>query len=406
MENLFGFEENPISVSQLTELIKELLQGTFPSICVEGEISNWKPSSTGHFYFTLKDEKSAINAVMFKFSSKNLTFTPQDGMKVKVTGAISVYEARGTYQIKVNSIEQLGNGNILQILEQRKQKLALEGLFDSERKKKLPFFPKTIGVVTSPTGAALKDILQILSRRNDKISVIVFPCAVQGNEAAQQIANQIKIANEYDLCDVLIVGRGGGSLEDLLPFSEECVVRAVAESHIPTISAVGHEIDWAISDYAADVRASTPSAGAELAAPLLKQIIEDLQKYQSDFFRIISNRIDSCRACVKTFSSQNLELYFRNIETPYLQKFDEVKNGLIQNMEKLINQKKQILALEYSRFEQLNPLAILSRGYSLVYDENGKLISNASQTQLGKDITIALHKGKISAKVTKIKTAE
>ena len=254
-----------LSITQINEYIRGKMDSDalLNQVAVKGEISNYKRYPSGHHYFTLKDDKASISAVMFKTRSKNLTFNPQDGMKVKVTGSLSVYAQRGSYQIVVNSMEELGTGSILQLLEERKKRLAMEGLFDSENKKSLPFFPKTIGVVTSPTGAALRDILQIVRRRNPLVSVVILPCVVQGTDAGITIAQQIKVANEFNLADVLIVGRGGGSLEDLLPFSEEVVVRAVAASEIPVISAVGHEIDWALSDFASDVRAPTPSAAAE-----------------------------------------------------------------------------------------------------------------------------------------------
>ena len=225
-----GLQDKVLSVTELTDIIKELLENALPTIVLEGEISNWRPSSTGHAYFTLKDNNASISAVMFKGKMRNLTFNPKDGMVVQVKGQLSVYAQRGSYQIIVDSMDEAGSGNILQILEERKRRLQMEGLFDEESKKPLHFFPKNMCVVTSPTGAALRDILQIVTRRNPKINVIVLPCPVQGNEAGPGIARQIKTANNCKIADVLIVGRGGGSLEDLLPFSDECVVRAIAES--------------------------------------------------------------------------------------------------------------------------------------------------------------------------------
>ena len=256
-------KDNALTVSQLTELIKTMLESSFQNIILKGEISNYKPSSSGHLYFSLKDSDSQISAVMFRGAASALNFIPKDGMLVQVRGKITVYGPRGNYQIQVSSMIEAGAGNIMEMIEMRKRKLAAEGLFDSARKRTVPFFPKTVGVVTSPNGAALRDILNIRRRRNDKVSVIVFPAIVQGENAADTIEYMIKVANKYNMCDVLIVGRGGGSLEDLLPFSEEKVVRAIAKSKIPVISAVGHEIDWALSDFAADVRAPTPSAAAE-----------------------------------------------------------------------------------------------------------------------------------------------
>lgn len=388
-----------MTVSQLTDLIKEFLESSFPDLTIEGEISNYRPSSTGHIYFTLKDDKAAISAVMFKTRSKSLTFTPQDGMKVKVTGSLSVYAQRGSYQIIVNSMEELGTGNILQLLEERKKRLAMEGLFDSENKKSLPFFPLKIGVVTSPTGAALRDILQIVQRRNKLVSVIVLPCPVQGNDAAPYIAQQIKTANEFNLADVLIVGRGGGSLEDLLPFSEEEVVRAVAASEIPVISAVGHEIDWALSDFAADVRASTPSAAAELAVPLLSEVKERIERSSNELIRGISTKIDNYKILVKSFSPENLELRFRSIEQPLLQRFEDAKDSLILSMNDLLTQRKQQLKIATNTLEQISPKTILERGYSLVFDEKGNIVKNANQVKPDSKIIINPAKGKIFANV-------
>lgn len=388
-----------MTVSQLTDLIKEFLESSFPDLTIEGEISNYRPSSTGHIYFTLKDDKAAISAVMFKTRSKSLTFTPQDGMKVKVTGSLSVYAQRGSYQIIVNSMEELGTGNILQLLEERKKRLAMEGLFDSENKKSLPFFPLKIGVVTSPTGAALRDILQIVQRRNKLVSVIVLPCPVQGNDAAPYIAQQIKTANEFNLADVLIVGRGGGSLEDLLPFSEEEVVRAVAASEIPVISAVGHEIDWALSDFAADVRAPTPSAAAELAVPLLSEVKETIERSSNELIRGISTKIDNYKILVKSFSPENLELRFRSIEQPLLQRFEDAKDSLVLSMNDLLTQRKQQLKIATNTLEQISPKTILERGYSLVFDEKGNIVKNANQVKPDSKIIINPAKGKIFANV-------
>lgn len=388
-----------MTVSQLTDLIKEFLESSFPDLTIEGEISNYRPSSTGHIYFTLKDDKAAISAVMFKTRSKSLTFTPQDGMKVKVTGSLSVYAQRGSYQIIVNSMEELGTGNILQLLEERKKRLAMEGLFDSENKKSLPFFPLKIGVVTSPTGAALRDILQIVKRRNKLVSVIVLPCPVQGNDAAPFIAQQIKTANEFNLADVLIVGRGGGSLEDLLPFSEEEVVRAVAASEIPVISAVGHEIDWALSDFAADVRAPTPSAAAELAVPLLSEVKETIERSSNELIRGISTKIDNYKILVKSFSPENLELRFRSIEQPLLQRFEDAKDSLVLSMNDLLTQRKQQLKIATNTLEQISPKTILERGYSLVFDEKGNIVKNANQVKPDSKIIINPAKGKIFANV-------
>ncbi|HPO03165.1 MAG TPA: exodeoxyribonuclease VII large subunit, partial [Treponemataceae bacterium] len=269
--------ERPVKISEITAIIKEILEGSFPSVLLEGEISNYRPSSTGHLYFTLKDDSSSISAVMFKGRSRQLAFVPRDGMLVRAKGSISVYEARGTYQIIIDSMEQAGTGDILRLLEERKQRLAREGLFDEKRKRPIPFFPERIAVITSPTGAAVRDIVQILRRRNPAIHIVILPASVQGSEAPESLARQIETANRFAMADLIIIGRGGGSLEDLLPFSDESVVRSIAASKIPVISAVGHETDWSLSDLAADVRAPTPSAAAELASPLAEDILDTIR---------------------------------------------------------------------------------------------------------------------------------
>jgi exodeoxyribonuclease VII large subunit len=389
-----------MTVSDLTGIIKELLEGSFPLITVEGEISNFRPSSTGHIYFTLKDEHASISAVLFKGKSRYLSFNPKDGMKIRAKGSLSVYAQRGSYQIVIDSMEETGSGDILKLIEQRKRALAEEGLFDSERKQNIPYFPRCIGVVTSPTGAALRDVLQILNRRNPKVSVIILPCPVQGSDAGKIIAKQIDIANMHKLCDVLIVGRGGGSLEDLLPFSEEEVVRSIAASKIPVISAVGHEIDWALSDYAADVRAPTPSAAAELAVPPLDEIEQTLENYIDSFEQTITHKLEHTKAIVRSFSSDNLELRFRSIEQPLLQRFDDAKEDLLEAMQTLVRERRQALQMAVLNLESLNPLAILERGFSVVTDaQTGKVITGAEQTKTGAVLTIRPYKGSITAEV-------
>lgn len=395
------FSSITLTVSDLTGIIKELLEGSFPLITVEGEISNYRPSSTGHIYFTLKDEHASISAVLFKGKSRYLAFTPKDGMKIRAKGSLSVYAQRGSYQIVIDSMEETGSGDILKLLEQRKRALAEEGLFDSERKQNIPYFPRCIGVVTSPTGAALRDVLQILNRRNPKVSIIILPCPVQGSDAGKIIAKQIDIANVHNLCDVLIVGRGGGSLEDLLPFSEEEVVRSIAASKIPVISAVGHEIDWALSDYAADVRAPTPSAAAELAVPPLDEINQALENYVDSFEQTINHKLEHTKALVRSFSSDNLELRFRSIEQPLLQRFDDAKEDLLDAMKTLVSERRQALQMAVLNLESLNPLAILERGFSVVTDaESGRVITDAAQTNTGAALVIRPFKGSITAQVT------
>ena len=390
------------SVSQITDLIKEILETSFRTITIEGEISNWRPSAAGHIYFTLKDNAAQIKAVIFRGAAMKLNFRPKDGDKVRCRGSLSVYAPQGNYQIIVNTMEIAGAGNILQMLEERKRKLAAEGLFDDSRKKPLPLMPKTIGVVTSPTGAAIRDILNVTKRRNPGMNIIVLPAIVQGEGAAQTICKMIEIANFYELCDVLIVGRGGGSLEDLLPFSEESVVRAVAASKIPTISAVGHEIDWAICDYAADRRAPTPSAAAEMAVPLLADIQQNLAAYKDNFYNIIKQRTEKTRLMVRAFNPESLEVRFRNIQQPLLNRFAAARESLPQNLQDKIRDLRVRLAQNKTILENASPQTIFDRGYSMVTDENGKIVRDAAELKVNDKLVITPARGKIEANVVQI----
>lgn len=395
-------KDNALTVSQLTELIKTMLEGSFQNIILKGEISNYKPSSSGHLYFSLKDSDSQISAVMFRGAASALNFIPKDGMLVQVRGKITVYGPRGNYQIQVSSMIEAGAGNIMEMIEMRKRKLAAEGLFDSARKRPIPFFPKTVGVVTSPNGAALRDILNIRRRRNDKVSVIVFPAIVQGENAADTIEYMIKAANEYNMCDVLIVGRGGGSLEDLLPFSEEKVVRAIANSKIPTISAVGHEIDWALSDFAADVRAPTPSAAAEIAIPRKSDIESNIENFKSILFSEIQNKTNSLRLMLRNFDPENMRTRLQNIEQKYSERFDKAFDSMKDAMENIIKDRRIKIKLYLQNLENCNPQNIFDRGYSMVCDENGKIIRKSSELSNGAKIKIRPAEGLIFATVDKI----
>ena len=391
------------TVSQITDVIKELLESSLHTIKIEGEISNWRPSSAGHVYFTLKDNNAQIKAVIFRGAAYKLAFRPKDGDKVCCTGSISVYAPQGNYQIIVNSMELAGAGNILQMLEERKRKLAAEGLFDSAKKKALPFYPKTIGVITSPTGAAIRDILNVAKRRNSSINITVLPAIVQGDGAAQTIVKMIEIANFYNLCDVLIVGRGGGSLEDLLPFSEEAVVRSVAASHIPVISAVGHEIDWALCDYAADRRAPTPSAAAEMAIPLKTDIKQNISACKQELYTHLSNKIEQKRLLIRSFNPENLEIRFRNIQQPLLNRFASAREGLEKNINDKIKDLRNRIASNTTILENSSPHEIFKRGYSMVTTEDGTVVRQASQVSAGCRINIIPAQGQITAKVENVK---
>lgn len=395
--------EKIFSVTEINGLIKDMLEGSFPQLTIEGEISNYRPNSTGHLYFTLKDSANQISAVMFRGYANYLGFKIQDGMKVQCTGKLTVYGAQGKYQINITRMSVAGEGAILKMIEDRKRKLAAEGLFAQEKKKPLPLVPKTIGIVTSPTGAALRDILQITRRRNKCVSVVVLPAVVQGADAAETIARQIYTANRAKLCDVLIVGRGGGSLEDLLPFSEEIVVRAIASSEIPVVSAVGHEIDWALSDYAADVRAPTPSAAAELVVPELSAVIQFIQQNSKLLYDSAKDRIEKIKLMVKNFDPQNLELQVRSIEQPLLSRFDNAKDALFQNIIQKVRDTRQIIDNCVTVLENASPQTILDRGYSMVRNkETKKIIRSNLDVEIGAQVEIIPAKGKITAKIEEI----
>ncbi len=390
------------SVKEITAKIKGLLESGFGTITVEGEISNFRPSSTGHFYFTLKDEKAAISAVMFKGRSRFLGFVPKDGMTVQVSGALSVYEQRGAYQIVVDKMTLAGEGDILRLLEERKQRLAQEGLFDSARKKSIPAFPEKIAVITSPTGAAVRDIINVASRRNAKITVTVLPAAVQGEGAAEALTKQLKIADTHALGDVIILGRGGGSLEDLLPFSDEGLVRAVAACKTPVISAVGHEIDWALSDYAADLRAPTPSAAAELAVPLLEDTVFALDGHKQDMLSAIEDKIERIKIMLHSFKPEALELRFRSIQQPLLLRFDDAKEEILNGMKDRLKDFRHRLDILTRTLEGADPQGILNRGYSIVCNkETGKTVRSFEEVSSGVLLTVRPARGNFEARVEK-----
>jgi len=385
-----------LSVSQLTEQIRLNLEGSFSAVCVEGEVSNCRPASSGHLYFSLKDSGAKIDAVMFKNRLRTLNFEPKDGMLLRVNGSLSVYAPRGTYSIVCEEMEIAGAGEILAMLEKRKQKLAAEGLFDSERKKDLPRFPSIVGVVSSPTGAAVRDILNILTRRASGLKVIILPAPVQGDDAAPLIAARIKQANQWKLADVLIVGRGGGSLEDLLPFSAEEVVRAVADSHIPVVSAVGHEIDWALSDFAADLRAPTPSAAAELVSEGLSSVPDYIQRIKEDFFDVIQNKLEKAKLLLKPFDISDMEYRFRIILQPRLIRLDDAKEELIKAISDKCAVLRNKIELASAVIQAGSPLAAMERGFSVVTDSNGKVIRNAIDVKPNDRLTIKPLKGTIN----------
>lgn len=402
-----------LTVGALTLLIKNSLETSFSSISVEGEVSNAKLSSSGHLYFSLKDKDALIQAVMFKFRLADLDFDMVDGLKVTVRGSVSVYAARGQYQLIVQSAKKSGIGDILAMLEERKRRLAAEGLFDLERKKALPRFPSRVGVVTSPSGAAFRDILNVLGRRSSSTDILLFPAPVQGEDAAQIIAARIRQANLFRLVDVLIVGRGGGAPEDLLAFSEESVVRAVAESKIPVISAVGHEIDWALTDFAADVRAPTPSAAAELVAESRETLLRETAQFQAELVASVHSRIEYVRMALASFSPEDVESRFMRIFMPAARRFDDAKEDLISEIKTRLSAAGHRLLLSDTSLELASPEAVLKRGYSIIRKSNvpdgsgqhagqGMIVRSSSEISPDESLDITFSSGSARVEVREV----
>ena len=391
--------EKVYSISEITNRVKDILEKNVGYVVLEGEVSNYKAQTSGHLYFTLKDDNAAISAVMFKMRASGLKFALKDGLTVKASGQISVYQKRGVYQVVIDKMELSGEGDILRMLELRKQKLDSEGLFDPKRKKKLPFLPEKVAIITSPTGAAVQDIINVCTRRNPRLQLNILNAVVQGEEAAPSLIKQLKIANLHNLGDVIIIGRGGGSIEDLLPFSDEGVVREIASSNIPVISSVGHEIDWALSDYASDVRAPTPSAAAELVTPLLSDVIEELSKAHEGLVNSINTRIEKLKLLCSSFSGERLELMFRRIEQPFLMRFDDAKEALLQNMKERILETKRYHELLQERLKGVSPKDILKRGFSIVTNDKGKVVTSSKNVKKCEKLNVMTYNGSFDVSV-------
>ncbi|MDD3034874.1 MAG: exodeoxyribonuclease VII large subunit [Bacteroidales bacterium] len=390
MDNLLQTE---LSVSELTGLIKQTLEQGFYGLKVSGEISNFRPSSTGHWFFTLKDASCSISAVMFKGSTWKVDFAPHEGDKVIVTGGLDVYGARGTYQLKCDSMEKAGFGQILAMLEMRKRQYAALGYFDETTKKPIPKRPLRVGVVTSPTGAALQDILNILQRRAPSLDVLVLPATVQGESAAPSIANRIQQANNLLLCDVLIVGRGGGSIEDLLPFSEECVIEAIHESQIPIVSAVGHEIDWALSDFVADLRAPTPSAAAELISQGYLDSRNQVGNLREQLQKSMQSRLVLAESKLKRFDTKAMEMRIKSIINTKEYVLANAGNNIVTAQNQLLKSYSGRAELAIRELQALSPLAILARGYAVVQNQEGRLVASKAQAVPGSLLTLTFTDG-------------
>lgn len=393
--------EKYLTVSALTRYIKYKIDTdeNLQTIFIKGEISNFKAHSTGHLYFSIKDDSSKINAIMFSTNAKKLNFTPIDGTKVLIAGRISVYESTGNYQVYVNEMIEDGVGNLYIAFEKLKKQLAEEGLFDEKYKKKIPKYPEKIGVVTANTGAAIKDILSTIKRRYPIAQVILFPSLVQGDNAKDDIVKNIKLANNYDL-DVLIVGRGGGSIEDLWPFNEEVVARAIFDSKIPIISAVGHEVDYTIADFVADLRAPTPTGAAEMAVPNLVDLVKHIEQFKIRLNESILKQYNVNKIYLESLKNsyvlKNPLVLYEN-KKQKIDLMNEKLNSIINI--KLENKKIKIDNL-IDKLNLVNPLNVLKRGYALPYKDN-KIVS-INDINKNDDLTIKLHNGKIEVNVKEV----
>jgi exodeoxyribonuclease VII large subunit len=397
------FEPKVYTVSELTKEIKEVLESSFEPLWVEGEISNYTLHTSGHRYFSLKDENAQIRCTMWKRLGDYLRFEPENGMKILAFGEISVYEKNGQYQLNIKKLLPKGIGELELAFRQLYDRLQKEGVFVEENKKPIPPYPEKIGVVTSPTGAAIRDIIQIIQRRAPYIKIILNPVRVQGEKAAGEIAQAIKAFNEYEKVDVIIVGRGGGSLEDLWAFNEEVVARAIFNSKIPIISAVGHEIDFTIADFAADLRAPTPSAAAELVvkdkagiSSTIKSNVKKMGLFLSSLAKNHKQRLEHIKQ--SSVFRRPLEMI-----TAKTQLLDDLTKTMLQEEKKHFELKKNLLSLLIGKLEVLSPLAVLSRGYSITRKMPEMiLIKEAGQFVLGDEIEVRLAKGRIESKIKKI----
>ena len=392
-----------LTISQLNNLVKERID-TDPNlrrIYLKGEISNFKNHTRGHLYFTLKDDDSRLSAVMFSSQAAYLKFTPEDGMNVLVEGRISCYPAQGTYQVYVDKMEMDGLGNLYIEFEKLKKKLQAEGLFNQEHKRSLPKYPSKIGIVTASTGAAIKDILSTIKRRYPICETILFPSLVQGSDAAPDIVRQINAAQNYNL-DILIVGRGGGSIEDLWAFNEEIVARAIYDSKVPVISAVGHEIDYTIADYVADLRAPTPTGAAEMAVPVLSDVKNNIDNYK---IRLRENIIKTLKQSELRLEKIKDSFILSNPLAMYEvkeEKLNNYVNSLNRYIKEYLNNKKHSLKIDLNSLKLLNPINIMEKGYSLVKVED-KIIKDTKDLKLNDKIDIKLYKGEVIAEVKEIK---
>ena len=390
-----------LTVSALNRYVKSLLESdiNLKTVFVKGEISNFKAQfSSGHYYMTIKDENAQIRAAMFKFSNQHLKFIPENGMSVIVRGKVSLYEAGGEYQLIIDDMQPDGTGALAIAYEQLKKRLSEKGLFDESHKKFIPKFPNKVAVVTSESGAAVRDIINVISRRYPLCEIVLCPVSVQGENAAPEIASAIKLINNLNAADVIITGRGGGSIEDLWAFNEEIVAYAVYDSKIPVISAVGHETDFTICDFVADLRAPTPSAAAELAVPDVSELLGNLYALKKNLYSTISSKFSSEKGKIDyinlSLQKHNPSVYIENL----MIKFDSLSSKIQYNMNLYLEKSNNKLTQLTLKIDASSPLKIMSKGYSVV-EKNSKIVSDSSELNIGDCIDIKMNKGSVKCEV-------
>lgn len=389
-----------LSITQLTTRIKGVLEPEFSEVWVQGEVSNFRPAASGHLYFSLKDDQSAISAALFSWGSrKKLLFDLKDGLQVLCRGKVSVYPPRGTYQLVIEHLEPVGAGALQLAFEQLKEKLKNEGLFDHKKKRALPPFPKKITVITSPTGAAIKDMLNILKRRAPHIEVLVVPALVQGDEAAGQIIKALEVCNRCELGEVIVLARGGGSIEDLWCFNDESLARAIAGSKIPVISAVGHEIDFTISDFVSDLRAPTPSAAAELVSGNWVDVNRQIQNAWDRMVSVVRREIQNRHHLLKHLSARVVSPLDRIRERA--QRCDDLYHRILRAMAQHIERRKLALGRLVGTLEALSPLKVLERGYAIVQLENDRVVNSVKELKINDNVRLKFQDGEAHAQITK-----
>lgn len=388
-----------LSVSELNRLAREVLEQSFPLFWVQGEISNFTRAASGHWYFSLKDAGAQVKCVMFKGRNTYVDFTPREGDKIEARCTVTLYEARGDFQLTIEFVQKAGLGALFEAFEKLKIKLEHEGLFDAAFKKAIPKYPSTIGIVTSPDAAALRDVLSTLKRRNPNINVIIYPTPVQGRGAAALIATAIRTANERAECDTLIVCRGGGSMEDLWQFNEEIVARAIDDSAIPVISGVGHQTDFTICDFVADMRAATPTAAAELASQDLQSLTIQLANIDNRLQRLMANKLQN--------HAQKLDFLARRLISPKQQienkanQLQQLQHRMNIGLQGILNKPQQHVLRLQNSLSQLNPHNVLARGYAIVQESGGDIVKDSQQLKVGDDVKLTFGTGSADASIKK-----